>query len=312
MKYRILSLDGGGIKGLLTAVLLERIVAAFPQFIANVDLIAGTSTGGIIAISLASGLAPADVVDLYRNDGPAIFDASWVRNIKDLGDLTGAKYDNTNLHQILTRRFGAALTLGALRKKVVVPAFDLDNSQDPYYAAAVPAGSVMRTWRPKFFHNFPGPDSDGDQLAVDVAMRTSAAPTYFPSYQHYVDGGVVANNPSMAAVAQALDTGTGGQQLGDLRVLSLGTGAVSQYIGGGNLDWGLGQWAGNFVPMMMGGVAGVADYQCQRLLGQRYCRLDPELAANIAMDDVSQIPTLAQMAAAVDIGPIVAWLTQWW
>ena len=75
---------------------------------------------------------------------------------------------------------------------VLIPSFQLDN-QAPH------AG--QRQWKPKFFHNYPGPDSDGAELVVDVAMRTSAAPIYFPTYQSYIDGGVVANDPSMAALA---------------------------------------------------------------------------------------------------------------
>ena len=69
------------------------------------------------------------------------------------------------------------------------------------------ADPSKRHWKPKFFHNLErGGSKDGGELVVDVALRTSAAPTYFPSYQGYVDGGVVANNPTMAALAQALDT----------------------------------------------------------------------------------------------------------
>ena len=72
-KYRILSLDGGGIRGVLTARLLERLAAAHPEFLPSVDLFAGTSTGALLAVALAKGRTPAELVQLYRKNGPRIF-----------------------------------------------------------------------------------------------------------------------------------------------------------------------------------------------------------------------------------------------
>jgi uncharacterized protein len=85
---------------------------------------------------------------------------------------------------------------------------------------------------------------------------------YFPVYQGHVDGGVIANNPSMAAFAQALDAGTGGQPLADLRLFSVGTGITPAFVMGGNLDWRLAQWAPKLADMMLEGGMGVADYEC--------------------------------------------------
>jgi uncharacterized protein len=200
-KFRILSLDGGGIRGILTAVLLDRLQKEYPALLNvrpdAITLIAGTSTGGILALGLADGLTPAQIRDLYVVNGRSIFDATWTRDIRDLGGLAGSKYDNSNLKQVLQQTFGGK-KLDDLKTRVLIASFHLDD-EDP----------TARSWKPKFFHNFPGPDSDGAAMVVDVAMETSAAPTYFPSYNGYVDGGVVANNPSMAALAQALDSRNG-------------------------------------------------------------------------------------------------------
>src|SRR5476649_1962605 len=97
MPYRILALDGGGIRGLLTAVLLERLLKQNPNLLNNVNLIAGTSTGGILALGLANGMSPTQLRQLYYDKGHLIFDKSWIRNIQDVGGLAGAKYDNTQL-----------------------------------------------------------------------------------------------------------------------------------------------------------------------------------------------------------------------
>lgn len=306
--FRILSFDGGGIRGVLTAVLLDRLLTAYPSLLKDqpntVTMFAGTSTGGILALGVAAGLTPTQIRDLYVTNGKLIFDSSWIRDVVEIGGLSGSKYDNTNLKQILQETFGA-LKLQDLAPRVLISSFSLDNqATDP----------SERTWNPKFFHNFPGADSDGESLVVDVAMSTSAAPTYFPSYGVYVDGGVVANNPSLAAVAQALDGRNQPNEratLGEIKLLSLGTGASLQYIDGTDHDWGDAQWIKPILNVMMDGSVGVADFQCRQLLGDRYCRVEPIFPAgrSFPMDDVSKIVDLMNLAQGYDLTSTVAWLS---
>ncbi|MGH9638676.1 MAG: patatin-like phospholipase family protein, partial [Bryobacteraceae bacterium] len=221
--YRILALDGGGIRGLYTAILLNRLAKEVPGFTNRADLLAGTSTGGILALGLAWGIPVEALIYLYKNRGAGIFARGAWHELRDLGDLVGAKYDNKDLVHLARVAFGNSTLDDLLPRHVLVPTFDLDNQAKP---------PNPRMWKPKFFHNFAGPDSDGAQKIADVVLRTSAAPTYFPVYQGCVDGGVIANNPSMAAVAQALDAGTGKQQLNDLRVFSVGTGITPAFVEG--------------------------------------------------------------------------------
>ena len=298
MSYRILSFDGGGVRGVYTARLLERLIDKVPDMFAKAEMLAGTSTGGIIALGLAAGRTVTELVALYRDNAPKIFDKSWLRDLAELDGLAGAEYDNKNLKQMLAHEFGTQ-RLDQLNRRVLIPSFQLDN-QNPR------AGE--RKWKPKFFHNYPGTQSDGAELVVDVALRTSAAPIYFPTYQIYIDGGVVANDPSMAALAQALDHDTGGQKLENLRLFSLGTGANPTYIPGHDLDWGLAQWAKPLVSLMIDGVMGVAEYQCARLLGQRYFRLEPLLPKPIALDDAAAVDDLVTYADHVDITVAADWL----
>ena len=91
--YRILTFDGGGIRGLVTLALLKRIEAQVPTLIHNADLIAGTSTGGIIVLGLAAGKSVDDLISLNRDMGCEIFDDSWFDDLRDMGGIAGAEYD---------------------------------------------------------------------------------------------------------------------------------------------------------------------------------------------------------------------------
>jgi uncharacterized protein len=308
-KFRILALDGGGIRGVLTAVLLDRLQQQYPRLLNEqpeaTTLFAGTSTGGILSLGLADGLSPQQIRDLYVVNGRSIFDSSWLRDITDLGGLAGAKYNNVNLKRVLQKTFNGK-RLGDLDRRVLIASFQLDNeANDP----------AERSWKPKFFHNFPGPDSDAAALVVDVAMETSAAPTYFPSYNGYVDGGVIANNPSMAALAQVLDSRNEPADratLDDVTLLSVGTGMSLQYIQGRDLDWGDAQWIKPLINLMMDGSVGVADFQCKQLLGASYERLEPvfPVGTTIGPDEVDRVVDLLNLAQSVDLTHTLAWLRQ--
>lgn len=297
--YRILSLDGGGIRGTLTIRIIERLDQMVPGWLDKVDLLAGTSTGGILALVLAGGLKPSYVRELYQNLGRDVFADTLWDNIKDIGNLLGAKYSLEPLHRMFIDQLGD-IRLGDLKKKVLIATFDLDDE-------SVRLGKP-RSWKAKFFHNFPGPGSDAQARVADVGVMTSAAPTYFPIYQGHVDGGVVATNPSMCALAQALHKETGNQSLGDIRLLSLGTGCVSQYIPSTDGDWGLVQWAPKLVNMMLDGNGGLADYQCRQILEASYHRLNPPLYKNVEMDDVKEIDYLLQVANLQNLNETAAWL----
>lgn len=306
-RYRVLALDGGGLRGLVTTILLQRIAAApgRANFLETVDLIAGTSTGALLALGIAHGLPLETIRDLYVTRGPAIFDDSWLDDLVDLGRLRGAQYATEPLRRELTRLFGTT-TLGELGKRVLVTAFDLDN-EDP--------DPGRRTWKPKLFHNFPGEDSDEDEAAVDVGLYATAGPTYFPSVNGFVDGGVYAANPAMCALAQTQDARwASAPRLEDVVLLSLGTGTSLQFIAGETHDWGYAQWVRPLITLMLDGTAGIADFQCARLLGGRYHRLAPVFPAGtrVALDAVDKIPTMIDFAETVPLEDTLAWLARSW
>jgi patatin-like phospholipase/acyl hydrolase len=304
--YRILSIDGGGIRGIISTILLQRLSKepSLSGWLEKVDLLAGTSTGGLLALGIAKPIDLQVIRDLYETKGEVIFYDSWLRDLRGLWGIIGAKYDVANLDQELEAILGAT-TLSQLSKKVLITAFDLDGVD--------PQG--QRTWKPKLFHNFPGIGSDGDQLAYKVGVYTAAAPTYFPSADGYIDGGVFASNPAMCALAQTQDPRIGDRpKLDDLVLFSLGTGTSLNYITGERHDWGYLQWVKPLIDLMLDGVAGIADYQCKQLLRSGYWRLAPIFPPplSIPLDAVNRMSEMIAFADQVVLGPTIQWLTSHW
>jgi uncharacterized protein len=307
-KFRILSIDGGGIRGIVSVVLLQRLSreAGVEGWLDNVQLIAGTSTGGLIALALAAGKSLAEIRDMYVTKGADIFHRSVFRAIANMGSILGAKYDIANLERVIKPFLGETTTLGNL-KRVLIASFDLDSG--PNY----PGG---RRWKPKLFHNFPGEDSDANELAYKVGLYTSAAPTYFQPADGFVDGGVYAANPSMCALAQTQDTRIkgGGPRLDEIVLFSLGTGVSLKYIEPMHPDWGDAQWIEPLLAIMLDGVSGIADFECGQLLRDRYLREAPVFppGTDVPMDAVDQIPFMIDFASSVDLTKAAAWLRATW
>jgi len=308
VKYRILSIDGGGIRGIVTTVMMQRLQATpgLEGCFDKVDLIAGTSTGGLLALGIAHGLGLDEIRDLYVDDGPEIFDDSWIDDLLDLGKLRGADYKIAPMRRVFKKVLGEETTLGQLRKRVLITAFDLDNEA---------SDELTRSWKPKLFHNFPGDGNDRHELAYKVGMYTAAAPTYFPSVDGFIDGGVYANNPSMCALAQTQDRRYRPTPRTDnIVLLSLGTGTSLFYIQGAMLDWGYAQWIKPLISLMLDGISGIADYQCRQMLRKRYHRLAPVFPPNVSipMDAVGKIPYMIDFAQGLDLRATVRWMRRHW
>jgi patatin-like phospholipase/acyl hydrolase len=160
---RIISIDGGGVRGVVPTVVLQRLNddPRLSGWLDRADLFAGTSTGGLIALALGAGLDLVTIRALYEERAARVFRDSFVDDVLDLGKIVGADYEVANLRAELDGVFGDA-RLAQLPRRVLVTAFDLDN-EDP----------VARTWKPKIFHNLPGSDSDGEMLAAQVGTYTS-------------------------------------------------------------------------------------------------------------------------------------------
>jgi hypothetical protein len=306
---QVMSFDGGGVRGVVPVVVLQRILRE-PQLasvLETTDFFAGTSTGGLIALSLAADFTLDELRTLYEQRAPKIFAETILDDLRDLGKLIGADYRLEHLERQVHDVFGDR-RLRDLRRAVLVTAFDLDNqASDP----------EARTWKPKIFHNFAGPDSDGEQLAAKVGTYTSAAPTYFPTADGFIDGGVFATNPSMCALAQTQDPRNRPEDRADLAelvLLSFGTGRSLQYIEGSSHDWGYVQWVRPLINLMLDGVNGIADYQCRQILRDHYFRFAPTFPAgtSVNQDDVGQLPYLIDFAEGLDLTELTDWLRATW
>ena len=289
-KYKIFSIDGGGIRGVFTLQLLVMLEKEL-HFIKNIDFFAGTSTGSMIAFALAYGFTPDELLDLYVKYGHIIFSPYFSLPIDPL--CLFPTYDNTKLKSFLQSIIKEDLTLADIPKKVLSVSFQLFNE-------------TTGTWTPCLLDNM-DMDIAKNILVLDAILRSEAAPTYFPSYQGCIDGGVIANNPSMAALARAIDRNGANKKMENIRLFSIGTGMNANFINK-DVDWGATQWmvfcpfANKNAPshplleILFDGTVAMPHYQCKQILGENYFRLNASFSQNVLLDDWKKIDYLIDEA----------------
>jgi len=261
--FRILSLDGGGIKGAFTASVLAAIEDEIKEPIGEYfDLIAGTSTGGILALGLGFRIPAKKIVEFYRDMGPQIFPVTGRLGIRGLfQQLLGTKYSHADLRAALIQVLGDK-KFGESKNRLIIPTYDAIGGRIFLFKTA---------HHPRFRY-------DIDALAVDVALATSAAPTYFaasPFPTHvgssFVDGGVWANNPVLAAIIEAVCFLN--VPIDQIDALSIGTTAAPFNIAN-NRDAGIIKWNVGMINLMFEAQAEAASEQAKLLLKSRVLRID--------------------------------------
>lgn len=293
-RYRILSLDGGGMRGLMNCILLERMLKVYPNLLDQVDMLAGTSNGAMLAMGIAYGKHPTTSKHLFELTAKAMFAK------KSYYGVNQSRYSSTLL-KVFCEQVWEKKTLAEARKHVCVPAFLMDN-QHP--------DAKLRSCEDVLFHNLCGDAAMNNDLAADVVMRTVVAPTYFPSYQRYVDGGMFANDPASCALTLALSPAKLNLPLSAIVMLSMGTGKVNYFYDGDEHDWGYSQWITRLPNALWEGMTQKSEQQCQELLQQRYWRVQPVLQEDIAMDDPQQLPILTEVAMNYNLQPTLDWIQQ--
>ncbi len=286
--FRILSLDGGGVRGAYSAGVLAEIQKSIEgKVIDYFDLITGTSTGGILAIGLGLGLSPTDLVNFYQTKGTEIFPVTGVwggflRKVRQL--IVETKYDFSKLESALETILEERKLGESLRPLIITS-----------YNASRDGAHLFKTY------HHPDHNRHYKMKAVHIAMATSAAPTYFNARdlplgdrgkeQTFVDGGIWANCPVLVGVAEAIRYF--GKNLEQIEVLSIGTTYMPFKIkerqkAGAGLDWGL-----DLVDLMMSAQQASIIGTAKILLGEsRVTRITRPTEEEIPLDDAKRIQEL--------------------
>jgi patatin-like phospholipase/acyl hydrolase len=281
----VLSVDGGGIRGLIPAMVLADLEERTGKHTADLfDLIAGTSTGGIIALALTvpgpdgrPRWTANDLVDLYLTEGPRIFHHSIGRMLESGLGLLDERYDARPLEEALETYLGEAMISQSVTD-VMVTSYDLEHRK-PFFFKTDRAKDVP----------------EHDWAMKEAARATSAAPTYFEPERlsgdgavfALCDGGVFANNPAMSAYAEARRRHPRAQ----VRLVSLGTGQLTRQIHWEDAkDWGLIEWARPLLDVVFDGISDATEYQLAQLVPEAdYTRFQTELiGASDSLDNASE------------------------
>ncbi len=283
---RILSIDGGGIRGIIPGQFLVEVEKAFNIKVADYfDLVAGTSTGGILTCAFLcpdetkkqAKFTAEEVVGLYFERGDEIFDIPTFHRLRTLGGLLDEKYSEEGIERVLSEYFGE-VWLKDLLKPTVVTSYDIGNRKG------------------HFFYQHKAQSSDYNFKVKDVCRATSAAPTYFECAQVFsqvqepyalIDGGVFVNNPGLVAYAegrQIFERDNGEKATAkDMKILSIGTGYTrNPYPYEKAKKFGMAQWVQPVIDVMMSAGAEVADFQLEKIYGtilnpKQYLRIDSDL-----------------------------------
>lgn len=273
----ILSIDGGGIRGLIPALVLAKIEKETGKGISQLfDLIAGTSTGGILALGLCIDdgngqpkYSASDLAELYVTKGKQIFSRSFWDGVSSVAGLADEKYSEEGLEKALDEYFGNE-PLGAALTDCMITSYDI-QLREPHF---------FKSWRKEW-------------KAVEMrhaARATSAAPTYFEpalvavdgGMRALIDGGVFVNNPVVSAYAEFKRRFPEEEKL---YIVSIGTGQLVRPIGYSDAkDWGKARWLSPLLSCMFDGATDAANYQMSHILGDSFVRLQTSLS--IASDDM--------------------------
>lgn len=295
---RILTLDGGGIRGLVSALWLEALetrlqaVGKGPLH-GRFDFIAGSSTGALMAMALAIGMPARDVAALYEGFGDEVFPGAaqrlWSRVTRSFSQgLSAPRYSPRGLERVLKRVFGQR-RLGSASPRAMAIAYDTVQRNPLFFKSYKPEHADIPLW--------------------EVCRAATAAPAYFPAHlatiecrrRALIDGGVVANNPTACAIAEAVRL-NGDASLDGIVLLSVGTGQATRPICEQDATtWGALEWAIPIIDVLFDGSADSVDYIAAQLLGDgHYFRLQTPLTRGYDdLDNVDRTNLLALRETAL-------------
>ena len=280
---RVLSLDGGGIRGVVTLELLRHLQnEGGLNLHEDFDLYCGTSTGAIIAVALACGMSVEDILHFYQELSDYVFGK------ESHLFLFHPKYDSNRLRKAIKTilnhcGIGEDSLIKDLPKKVVLTTVNLKTN------------SRSQRWEMDFIENV---TPDGGAIPViEALLQSTAAPTFFPATLNHVDGGMGMNDPSLAALMFAYSPES---NLKDVTLLSIGTGYFPHFVEEGE-SWGTLKWSligsresGHFplVNLLLDLQADIPQQVLTKLLGNRYRKVDILLVKDVQLQEFKEIPYL--------------------
>jgi patatin-like phospholipase/acyl hydrolase len=276
-KFRILSCDGGGIRGLIPAVWLSALEGRVGSLDRRFDLVAGTSTGSILAGAIGVGLPMPSVVDLYVRRGPEVFLSGWRLWLNRFGrtfrqGLSAPKHSSKGLRKTLREGMGSSTLLKHVSTRLMLFGYDTDT----------PDLKVYKSWR----------EEDGFVKLYEAVCASCSAPTYFAAHRvsgnnAVMDGGIGVFNRSVCPVAETVRLGVA---LDDIVLVSMGTGEKTTPVPRRvSMRGGVLQWAPHAVDAMLHAQARAAAYCADKLVAPgNYFRCQVPLGLpSDAMDDAS-------------------------
>lgn len=289
--FHILALSGGGYRGLYTSIIMANLEESIGEPIGRrFDLICGTSVGGIIALAIGLEIPMSRVRDMFLEQGADIFQGRKSL-LKGLKQLVWAKHSQKNLRKALDHLFGDAI-LGDCVHPVLIPSMNYSKGEP----------QVLKTPHHKTF------ERDWKWSVADVALATSAAPTFLPmarikEHGIFVDGGIYANAPGLLGLDEAHHFLNVPEE--SIRLLSIGT-MSSKLTARGNafLHRGVFQWGVKLISLIFAAQESITNYMLQHRLRDHYYQIDEnpskEQDADLSMDIASKaaINTLSYRASA--------------
>ena len=300
---KILSIDGGGIRGIVPGQVLIALESKIQQRTQNpqarladyFDFFAGTSTGAILACiylcpsaddPTKARFSAEEAVALYLEYGDDIFDVSFWHRVRTQDGISDEKYDAAELEKRLKQYMGDT-KLSQLLKPCLITAYDIEERVEFFFTQ----------------HDALRRGKGYDFLVRDVARATSAAPTYFEAARTkaldgksypLIDGGLFMNNPALGAYSEVRN-GDSNPTTEDMFIVSLGTGSSNRaYEYDRAKDWGAVGWVRPVIDIMMSGASATTNYHLDKIFsaaGRRdqYVRIQPDGMgnANSDIDDAS-------------------------
>ena len=294
--FNMLTFDGGGLRGSLSIRLFDKIQKEYPNILKETNLLGGTSTGSLIALGLSYGLSCESIKKLYSLEyAKYIF-----KNPQQ--EIFRPKYNNDNLKKVLLSIFPEDLRLKDLKKLVVIPTFYI--------------GDDNNSWRAIYYNNLPNSETENARV-VDVAMSSCAALIFFPTYKNHIDGGIMANNPSLACLIYAMSKEIG-KSINDIRILSKDTGYKFDKIIEDTSEWGALDWILSNEPdfpiisVVLESSLSTSNEFCKKLLEDNYFRVNPKTDIDIGMDNYNALDYLNKVSNDYDVKDIINWLNTKW